>query len=136
MSKAGISTADLVALANETNSLVTPGLMRAFNAAATPKQKQQDSVYVSDAQALRNEGRSAPRGVGEEFKRLLCMSIIERTEHGVRSAMRGLTRQDEAEIFARARALSGKRKVNNSRRAQQLEQAGAPTLARIVRMAV
>ena len=135
MSKTGISTADLVALTNETNTLITPGLIRAFNAVATPKQKLRDEVYIADAHALRAETKAVPH-LADDFKRMLCMSIIERAEHGMRVALKGVSKQDQSAVFARARALSYKRGLSNSQRAQQLEQVGAHTLARIVRMAV
>lgn len=135
MSKTGISTADLVALTNETNTLITPGLIRAFNAVATPKQRLRDDVYIADANALRLETKAVPHLV-DDFKRMLCMSVIERAEHGMRVALKGVSSQEQSAVFARARALSRKRGVSNSKRAEQLEQVGAHTLARIVRMAV
>lgn len=134
MSGTPISTAELVALTNETNTLITPGLIRAFNAVASDKQKLRDEVYISDAHALREEAKAVPH-LSDDFKRMLCMSILERAEHGMRVALKGVNKQEQSTIYGRARALSGRRSVSNSLRATQLEQVGAFTLARIVRSA-
>ncbi len=135
MSRTPISTPELVALTNETNTLVTPGLIRAFNAVASDKQRLRDDVYISDAHALRAEAKAVPH-LADDFKRLLCMSIIERAEHGMRVAMKGITGAEQSAIYQRACALSGRRSLSNSKRADQLDQVGAHTLARIVRSAV
>lgn len=135
MSKSGISTAELIALTNESQTLITPSVLRAFNAAATAEEKKQDSVLARNTQALRNEARVARTGLRDEYQRMICMAIIERTNHGISIAIRDMKGRDAVEIFNRVNALDGKRTVPNKKRADDFQTVGAYQIAALLRQA-
>ena len=133
MSKSGISTAALVALTNESQTLITPSVLRAFNAAATPAEKKQDRVFALNTQALRNEARVARPALRDEYQRMICMAIIERTDHGISIAIRDMKGRDAAEVFSSVNALDGKRALANNKRADAFETVGAYQIAALLR---
>lgn len=135
MSKAGLTTAELIALSNESQSLITPSLIRAFNTAATAEERKSDNTFVANVRALRAEASIARPSLTDEYKRMLCMAIIERTEHGISVAIRDMKGREAADMFTRVAALNGKRKIDNDKRADQFETVGAYQIAALLRQA-
>jgi hypothetical protein len=133
MSQKRISTADLVALTNESQKLITPSVRDAFARAATREESDFDRVSQLDITALREEATVARPSLKDDYKRLLCMTVIERTEHGLRVAMRGMLGGEANEMFARAKTLDGARNMTNERRANLYAQIGAHHIAEVLR---
>lgn len=128
-----ISTNELAHLVLTTQKILCGQVRQAFNRAASPDEAAQDRIFAADADALRAEARRNPR-LRDAYQRMLLLSVLERTEHGLGIVAGRHGPQTNAALARRAARLDDGQ-GGNLKRALALEALQAPVLAKLFRAA-